>query len=153
MWQIKYKMHIKESNKKNNRFCLPHLPQSLTKSRFPLILRGFPARRFISAVADCGRASQRKAASLGSKTCFPYTKNLFSVWQSRIPCGKADPFMAHSFICLTPLLAPRPYMPHSLICPTSLFAPRPYWPHALTAGQVPLAARRDLPRTQRSEPA
>lgn len=153
MWQMKYIIHIKEINNKTDRNRLPQLPQCITTSRFSLLLRGFPAYGCFSAVADCGRASQRKAASLGSKTCFPYTKNLFSVWQSRIPCGKADPFMAHSFICLTPLLAPRPYMPHSLICPTSLFAPRPYWPHALTAGQVPLAARRDLPRTQRSEPA
>lgn len=39
MWQIKYKIHIKKYNNKENRFYLPQLPQPCKESRKALILR------------------------------------------------------------------------------------------------------------------
>ena len=41
MWQIKYKIHIKEYNNKENRFCLPQLPQPCKESPKALISRYF----------------------------------------------------------------------------------------------------------------
>lgn len=43
MWQIKYKIHIKEYNKRKTIFACPYCPQSNEKSKNPLILCGFSA--------------------------------------------------------------------------------------------------------------
>ena len=69
MWQIKYKIHIKEYNKRKTIFACPYCPQPTEKPKNPLILCGFSAFDCLVCVAI---AVSKAGCFLPDSTVQPY---------------------------------------------------------------------------------